>query len=191
MAKGRARRVVNRLRGRLVVDRLVADGLKLGRNVFIAPTVYLDPGRPWLISIGDDCVIAPNAVILVHDASMRIQVGYARIAPVEIGRRVFIGYNAIILPGSRIGDDCVIGAGAVVHGEIPPRSLVVSERSMVIQDIDPFLERHREAIANSPTWPPEGWTRYSGITEEGKRAQQEALANGASGYLRAREEPMA
>lgn len=180
------RRGLDRLRGDVSVARLVAAGLDLGRDVFIARGAYLDRGRPWLISIGDESVIAPFAVVLAHDASMRIQLGYARLAPVVIGKRVFIGYGAIVLPGSRIGDDSIVGAGAIVHGEVPPRSLVVGDRSMVIEDIDPILDRHRQAIAQSPTWPPEGWTRYSGITEAGKRAQQEALADGGSGYLGAR-----
>jgi maltose O-acetyltransferase len=191
MVKGITRRALERLRGETTVDRLIADGLELGSNVFIARNAYLDPGRPWLISIGDDSVVAPFAVILVHDASMRIQLGYARVAPVVIGRRVFIGANATVLPGSQIGDDSVVGAGAIVHGEVPPRSLVVGERSMAIKDLDPFLERHRKAISSSPTWSPEGWTRYTGITNTGKRAQREALANGTSGYLLARDAPRA
>lgn len=187
MLKGIAGRTLEWLRGDVTVDRLVADGLQLGRNVSIGRGVYLDHGRPWLISIGDDSVVSMSAVIFAHDPSMRIQLGYTRVAPVVIGSRVFIGCNAIVLPGSRIGDDSIVGAGAIVQGEIPPRSLVVTERSMVIRDVDPMLDRHRQAIADSPTWPPEGWTRWTGITDAGKRAQQEALATGGSGYLLARD----
>ncbi|MEO6875213.1 MAG: acyltransferase, partial [Opitutaceae bacterium] len=45
-------------------------------------------------------------------------------APVVVGANVWIGHGAIILPGTRIGDHSVIGAGAVVRGEFPARSLV-------------------------------------------------------------------
>jgi len=38
---------------------------------------------------------------------------------VDIGEDVWIGANVVILPGSRIGSGCVIGAGAVVKGELP------------------------------------------------------------------------
>jgi acetyltransferase-like isoleucine patch superfamily enzyme len=41
------------------------------------------------------------------------------IRAIEIGSNVFIGYGTIILPGSIVGDDVVIGAGSVVTGEIP------------------------------------------------------------------------
>src|SRR5437764_5772991 len=59
-----ARRALDRLRGGLNIDRLVAEGLELGRDVSIARNVYLDPGRPWLISIGDGSVLAPFVVVL-------------------------------------------------------------------------------------------------------------------------------
>lgn len=178
-----ARRVLDRARGDLNIDRLVAQGLSLGRDVFVARGAYLDPGRPWLISIDDGSVVGPFAVILVHDAAMRIQLGYTRVAAVSIGKRVFIGAGAVVLPGSQIGDDSVIGAGALVHGKIPPRSIVVGTRSTVIKDVDSMLEFHRQAIASSQTWPLEGWTIDSGITSGQKRAQQQALANGDSGYM--------
>jgi acetyltransferase-like isoleucine patch superfamily enzyme len=43
---------------------------------------------------------------------------------VVIGSNVFIGTRAIVLKGSRIGDDAVVGAGAVVSGEVPAGSIV-------------------------------------------------------------------
>jgi maltose O-acetyltransferase len=40
--------------------------------------------------------------------------------PVRIGRNVWIGAGAIILPGVSIGDDALIGAGSVVTRDVPP-----------------------------------------------------------------------
>jgi maltose O-acetyltransferase len=176
-------RALQRLRGELNVDRLVAQGLELGRRTFVARNVYLDPGHPWLITIGDDSGLSPGAIVMVHDASMQRHMGCTRIARVVIGNRVFVGVGAIILPGSRIGDDSIVGAGAVVRGDIPPGSLVVGNPAKVVSDVKSAAEWHRQAATQAPVWPHEGWTIGRGITDARKRAQREALADGISGYL--------
>jgi maltose O-acetyltransferase len=177
------RRALGRLRGEVTVERLVAQGLELGRGTFIARGVYLDPGHPWLISIGKESGLSPGVVVMVHDASMRRHMGFTRIAPVVIGDRVFVGAGAIILPGSRIGDDSIVGAGAVVRGDIPPGSMVVGNPAKVVSDVASVAEWHRQAVAQSPVWPHDGWMAGRGITGARKRAQREALAGGISGYL--------
>lgn len=64
-------------------------------------------------------------------------------APVSIGDNVWIGANSIILPGSVIGDHCVIGAASVVTGRIPANSLAVGSPARVIKTLSV----------------PEGWVR--------------------------------
>jgi maltose O-acetyltransferase len=176
-------RALQRLRGELNVDRLVAQGLELGNRTFVARNVYLDPGHPWLITIGDDSGLSPGAIVMVHDASMQRHMGCTRIARVVIGNRVFVGVGAIILPGSRIGDDSIVGAGAVVRGDIPPGSLVVGNPAKIVAEVKSVAEWHRQAAIRAPVWPHDGWTIGRGITGARKRAQREALADGISGYL--------
>jgi maltose O-acetyltransferase len=179
----RLRRVLQRLRGEQNLDRLVADGLELGHGAFVARGAYLDSNHPWLISIGDDSGLSPGVIVMAHDASMKHHVGCTRIACVEIGKRVFIGVGAIILPGTRIGDDSVVGAGAVVRGDVPPGSLVVGNPARVVQDMASVARWHGSVARSAPVWPHDGWTIDQGITDARKRAQREALAGGTSGYL--------
>ena len=40
--------------------------------------------------------------------------------PIEIGNNCWVTAGSIILPGARIGDDAIVGAGAVIDGEVPP-----------------------------------------------------------------------
>jgi len=122
---------------------------------------------------------------MVHDASMRRHIDHTLIAPVVIGDRVFVGVGAIILPGTRIGDDSVVAAGAVVRGDIPPWSMVVGNPAKVVSDVRAVADWHRQAAAQGPVWPHEGWTVGRGITDARKRAQREALATGITGYLEA------
>jgi acetyltransferase-like isoleucine patch superfamily enzyme len=56
--------------------------------------------------------------------------------PVRIGKRVWIGENACILPGVSIGDGAVIGAGSVVTKDIPPNSIAAGNPAKVIRTID-------------------------------------------------------
>jgi hypothetical protein len=52
-----------------------------------------------------------------------------------------------------------------------------------VSDVRSVADWHRQAAAQGPVWPHEGWTVGRGITEERKRAQREALADGTTGYL--------
>lgn len=185
MVERAARRTLQRVRGEQNVDRLVAAGLELGAGTFIARDVYLDPGHPWLITIGDEAGLSPGVIVMVHDASMKRHMGFTRIARVAIGKRVFVGAGAIILPGSSIGDDSIVGAGAVVRGGFPPGSLLIGNPAKVVADVASVADWHLQAATRGPSWPHEGWTVGRGITDARKRAQREALASGISGYLAA------
>jgi maltose O-acetyltransferase len=174
--------VARRMRGQTDVKRLVAQGLRLGQAVYIAPTAYIDAGHPWLIQIGDKSLIGPWAIVLAHDTSTRLHTGHTLIGRVTIGARVYLGHGAIVMPGSTIGDGAVIGPGAVVLGDIPPDSVALGNPATVVSEVASFAQMHREAIARGPTWPISGWTVGRGITEERKAVQRDALAD-RCGYL--------
>lgn len=55
--------------------------------------------------------------------------------PVRIGTNVWVGAHALVLKGTQIGDDSVIGAGAVVRGDIPSAVLVTGNPGMVVRDL--------------------------------------------------------
>jgi maltose O-acetyltransferase len=176
------RRVVGRVRGQVDVNRLVAQGLELGRAVYVAPTAYLDAGHPWLIRIGDESLVGPWAIVLAHDTSTRLHTGHTLVGRVTIGKRVYLGHGAIVMPGSTIGDEAVIGPGSVVYGDIAARSVATGNPAEVVSDVASFAERHRAAITRGPVWPIPGWTVGGGITEQRRAAQREALAD-RCGYL--------
>jgi maltose O-acetyltransferase len=73
------------------------------------------------VAIGDDTQIGPAVQILTADhprePAMR-RAGLELGRPVNIGRNVWIGGAALILPGVTIGDDAIVGAGAVVTRDV-------------------------------------------------------------------------
>jgi maltose O-acetyltransferase len=79
------------------------------------------------VTIGDDTLIASHVAItsLTHDPQAPLYSDSLVSRPVVIGRNVWIGAHAVILPGITIGDSAIIGAGAVVTRDVAPRTTVV------------------------------------------------------------------
>ena len=99
--------------------------ISVGRNTFMNfNCVILDI---CTVSIGDDCQIGPAVQIYAadhpRDPSLR-RSGLESGKPVKIGRNVWIGGGAIILPGVTVGDDAIIGAGSVVTRDVPAGATV-------------------------------------------------------------------
>lgn len=102
---------------------LKVDGtLRIGRRVLIGAwsTLSVLDG----LEIGDDCLLAERVSIRDHDhryADPGVPVaeqGY-EVAPVRLGRNVWLGCNVTLLKGVSLGDSCVVGAGAVVTSSFP------------------------------------------------------------------------
>lgn len=86
------------------------------------------------IEIGDDFLSAGNLIINTGTHDPRTLAPGA--APVKIGHRVWCGVNVTILAGVTIGDDVVIGAGAVVTGDIPANSIAAGVPAKVLRPLD-------------------------------------------------------
>ena len=90
------------------------------------------------ISIGDRCIFGPNVVIYDHDHVYNrngFVSGEYKTNKVLIERNCWIGANVTILRGTHIGESCVIGAGAVLQGEIPAFSVVKNDRDLIIKHL--------------------------------------------------------
>ncbi len=100
-------------------------GTKIGENVAINQNVFLEDSRPDLITIEDDVQIAARVIVVTHDTSKHVMNPKKPIehGKVSIKRNSYIGAGAVILPGVTIGEFSVVGAGAVVTKDIPPRTV--------------------------------------------------------------------
>ena len=70
-----------------------------------------------------------------EDAGLRIDEQGVSTKAVTIGDDVWIGTNAVILPGVNVGSHCVIAAGAVVTKDVPAHSLVAGVPAKVVKSI--------------------------------------------------------
>jgi maltose O-acetyltransferase len=91
------------------------------------------------IRIGDHCRIGLNCMIVSSDFHHTDPAQRNTPSPpaenITIGNTVFIGNNVQILKGASIGDDSVIGAGSVVTGHIPPRSVAAGVPAKVLKQL--------------------------------------------------------
>lgn len=81
-------------------------------------------GRKFAIRTGENVSIGPEAAILTLGHDPQSPDFTDRGGEVIIGDHVWIGYRAIVLPGVKIGDGAVVGAGAVVTRDVEPFAIV-------------------------------------------------------------------
>ena len=89
------------------------------------------------IEIGDDVQFSPNVQVYDHDHDFRaeggVKAGKFKTTPVRIGNNVWIGANTVILRGTEIGDNSVVGAGCLLKGKYDAGSVIIQKREEVVQ----------------------------------------------------------
>ena len=103
-------------------------------SAILESNLLLDKVFPQGIYIGENSLIAAGSTILTHEHVKRVKDNPRMPYTVNtyIGRNCFIGIKAIILPGVRIGDEVIVGAGTVVTKDIPSNSVVVGNPGRVL-----------------------------------------------------------
>jgi galactoside O-acetyltransferase len=103
------------------------------------------------IYVGDYCMFAPNVVIATSGhpiLPVLREHHYVYNIPVRIGRNVWVGANAVIMPGVTIGDNTVIGGGSVVTNDIPANVVAMGIPCRVVREIGEkdrqFFYKNRE-----------------------------------------------
>ena len=127
--------------------------ITIGDYFLLSPGARI--GSADRITIGDNCMIASNAYITDSDwHGIYDRVDTGKTAPVTIEENVWIGDSAIVCKGVTIGSNSVIGAGAVVAGDIPANVVAAGNPARVIRELDrnePFIKRqHLYGGAKSP-----------------------------------------
>lgn len=162
------KKILFTLRGETDIDILIGLGLKVGDNCSFQEGVKIDESHCWHIDIGNDVTLAPRVMIIAHDASMKRHLGYTKIGKVKIGNKVFIGAGTIVLPEVSIGDNSIIGSGSVVTKDIPSNVVAAGNPARIICSLDEFLNKHTEAMNNSPIFGEE-YTLGKNVNEKMKQ----------------------
>lgn len=117
-------------------------GVKVGDNCSIISKNF--GSEPYLIEIGNHVQITSGVRFCNHGAAWVFRQKDPTMdffGKIKIGNNVYIGNNAIILPGVKIGNDVIIGAGSVVTKSIPNNSIVGGNPATIIGKVNEFEEK--------------------------------------------------
>lgn len=117
-------------------------GVSIGTRCSIATRAF--GSEPYLITIGDYVQITDGVKFFTHGAGWVLRKKYPDFdcfGKITIGNNVYIGNNALILPGVSIGDNVIIGAGSVVTKSIADNLVVAGNPAIVIKDINSFEQK--------------------------------------------------
>ena len=130
---------------------ILKRGGKIGKNCIIDKTAEFGT-EPYLISIGDNVRITKGVRFITHDGSLWVPRNLGLVdkkadffGKIVIGNNVNIGWNAIIMPGVQIGDNCIIAAGAIVTKNIPDNSVAVGMPAKVLESVQEYADKKRNS----------------------------------------------
>lgn len=124
-------------------------GVQIGTGCRIYTTSW--GSEPFLVSVGDRVTITSGVKLLTHDGATWLVrdegVRYQRYGRIEIGDDVFIGVNAVVLPGVRLGSRVIVGAGSVVTNDVASGSVVAGVPARFICAFQEYSDRVRASCA--------------------------------------------
>lgn len=129
-------------------------GVTVGDNCkLITPTHW--GSEPWLITIGNHVELSANVTLLTHDGSIWIFKGMKdcekviKYGKIIIGDNCFIGRGTTIMPGVKIGNNCIVGACSVVTKSIPDNSVYAGNPARYICSCEDYKKK---CIENTPEY---------------------------------------
>jgi len=151
--------------------------IRIGDYCLICPGTRISSAHE--IIIGNNCMLASKVYITDsdwHDTYNRVD-SSEKTAPVRLGHNVWIGDSAIICKGVTIGENSIIGAGAVVVDPIPSNAIAAGNPARVVKRLDPRMKLTTRA---------EWFAGLSGLGKEAiNRKDRERLSgNTFLGWLR-------
>jgi acetyltransferase-like isoleucine patch superfamily enzyme len=124
----------------------VGEKCTIRMNVKITDPAYVQLGNNvWLT----------GCTLIGHDDSVKMLnqaygINVERVGKIDIRDNVFIGHQAIIMPGVTIGPDAIVAAGTVVTTDVPPGSIVGGSNGKVIGQVSDYVKRLEDQMTQLP-----------------------------------------
>jgi acetyltransferase-like isoleucine patch superfamily enzyme len=130
------------------------SGVRYGSNCHFRTKRF--GSEPYLIKVGDNFKTAGNVQFITHDGAVfvlrNLHDKYKNIdcfAPIIAGNNIFVGYGAILLPGTVIGDNVIIGAGSLVRGTLESDSVYSGVPVKYICSIEEYLDKNADRLVET------------------------------------------
>lgn len=117
-------------------------GVNIGEDNLIGKKHW--SSEPYLITVGSHCQLT-TCRIFTHGGGQvvrHLDPKFDVFGKVVIGDYVYIGSNALIMPGVTIGDHVLVAAGSVVTKSIPPEVVVAGNPAKILCTIDEYYKRN-------------------------------------------------
>lgn len=144
------KRIINKLKGPLKVA--IENGMVVENGVTVMRGVDFG-SEPYLIVLHKNCRISSDVLFINHDGGTwafrnhwdkyKEVIKFGRI---EIGEETFVGARSIIMPGVKIGRNCVVAAGSVVTKDVPDYSVVAGVPAKKISTTMDYAEKCLNAM---------------------------------------------
>ena len=148
-------------------------GLLVGDNTGLYNGTFFDLGHGGEVAIGNYCTLVgaiinthcrieiADCVFIAHEVVLSDEMASmppsckahlphvdAPIPSIQIGRNAWIGARAILLKGARIGENAIVGAGAVIDFSVPPNAVAAGNPARIVGKID--MATHKKAPVMRP-----------------------------------------
>lgn len=127
-------------------------GVTIGSNCSITKDVNLG-SEPYLISMGDNVRLTKGCALITHDGGLYVPRNMGlidkradKIKRIKIGNNVNFGNYVIVLPGVTIGDNVIIGAGALVTKDVPDNCVVAGVPAKYIESIEDYVKKNENSV---------------------------------------------
>lgn len=140
--------------------RFIKKNIKNGKGTRILTRFTNFGSEPYLVQIGEDCLITSGVKFLTHDTSIEVGIrkyenikvkenGYydrTKFGRIIIKDNSFIGVNAIILPGVTIGPNSVVAAGSVVTKDVLPDMVYGGNPAKAICTLEQYYQKNKDTL---------------------------------------------
>lgn len=138
----------------LAIDNARMQGVKVGERCRFFSTEFST--EQYLINIGNHVTIASGVYFITHDGGVWVirdlydeHKNCNIVGKINIGDNVFIGINAIIMPGVTIGKNSIVAAGSVVTKSFPDNSIIAGVPARKIKSLDEYINKNEKILINT------------------------------------------
>lgn len=137
-------KIIRKIKVNLMTDLQYAQyiGVNLGESCLISTRNF--SSEPYLITLGNNVRVSKDVCFFTHDGLVPFRKPGSDLdtfGKISIGNMVRIAQGAYIMAGVKIGDNCIVGAGAVVTKSVPDGCIVAGNPAKVVSYTADFLER--------------------------------------------------
>lgn len=119
-------------------SQVIGNNIELGENVWksfaLSGNCYIQAGNG--IFIGDNTIFAPGVKLVSANHDLKNKKAWKKANKISIGKDCWIGANAVILPEVQLGDNVIVGAGAVVTKSFGSNLIIAGNPAKIVRILE-------------------------------------------------------